>query len=81
MVAITVPTTGSAAQIFKRTSVATNNTTKFRVDRSGNTTVNDLTTYNAHVNRVLNIDGGLNICDYGVNKLIMLHCKCREQVL
>ena len=51
--------------------------TKVRVDGNGNvtakdTTVNDLTSYNAHVNGVLNEDGGLNVRDNGVNKFIVL---------
>ena len=49
-----------------------NNANKFRVDGSVITTLNDLTTYNAHANGILNNDGGLKVHDNGVNKFIVL---------
>ena len=44
----------------------TNDVLKFRVTASGDVTahdayMNNLTTYNTHVNGVLNVDGGLNV--------------------
>jgi hypothetical protein len=58
---------------------STNGTPKCTIDNVGNLTahdvsVNDLTTYNTHVNGVLNVDGGLNVRNNAdVPKFIVLN--------